>query len=150
MTDAVPNADQHHLIAATTYNECWDLLESERTAAQDRDLVGLAYTSRYHWQRAGGGTEELAIADWMVSRCLAAVGAGDLAVDAAHAAVEGLDPHAPGWLQASLQEGLARAWSAAGDRAARDAAIERARDLLSHEPDVESRVLIEEQIASVP
>ena len=44
-------------------------------------------TSRYHWQQAGGSAEEMAIADWMVSRCFAALGASALALDFARAAL---------------------------------------------------------------
>jgi hypothetical protein len=142
-------SEAHRSLAVRAYNDCWDLLESVRTPQQDRDLVGLAYTSRYHWQQSGGGAEELAIADWMVSRCLAAVGAGALAIDAARAALDAAPADSPTWLQASLFEGLARAFSAAGRSQERDAALKRARVLIMEEPDAESRALIEEQIASV-
>ena len=148
-----PNAlavDDHRRVAAITYNDCWDLLEVERTPEQDRDLIGLALTSRYHWQQAGGGAEELSIADWMVGRAFAAIGAGGPALDFARAAVERQAADTPPWLQASLQEGLARAFSASGDKAERDAAVVRARQILAAEPDAESRELIQGQLDTVP
>jgi hypothetical protein len=142
--------DDHRRLAAVTYNDCWDLLEIERTPQQDRDLIGLALTSRYHWQHAGGGDEELVIADWMVGRAFAAIGAGGPALDFARAAVAGQTTETPPWLQASLQEGLARAFSASGEKAERDAAVVRARELLTAEPDPESRELIQGQLDTVP
>ena len=53
---------------------------------QDLELLGLAFASRYHWGLAGGPKEQ-AIADWMASRCLAAIGEGSLAVRFADSAL---------------------------------------------------------------
>ena len=69
----------HRSIAVSTYNACWDLLESARSAEDDRNLLSLAFTSRYHWLQTGGATQ-WAMADWMVSRCAAAIGEGSLSM----------------------------------------------------------------------
>ncbi len=140
---------EHRTLAVSTYQHCWQLLDNDRTEAQDRDLVGLAFTSRYHWSLAGGSTEH-AIADWMVSRCLAAVGDGPLARVFAESSLGHLEDDSPAWLRASLYEGLARACAADGDRDGRDAGVERARRELAEETDPEDRELIEAQLDDVP
>ena len=151
MTEAtIVSIDDHRRLAATTYNVCWDLLESERTALQDRDLVGLALTSRFHWQRAGGGSEESAIADWMVSRCFAAVGDAAQSMSFAQAALDDLPSDAPEWLKASIHEGLALAYAVAGERVSRDRHVALAHEHLALEPDPESRNLIAGQLATLP
>jgi len=140
---------EHRTLAISTYQHCWQLLDSDRTPEQDRDLVGLAFTSRYHWGFAGGSTEH-AIADWMVSRCLAAVGDAVLSRRFADSSLGFLDDESPAWLRASLYEGLARACAAGGDREGRDEYVARARAELEAEPDPEDRALIEAQLDDVP
>lgn len=56
----------------------------------------------------------------------------------------------PAWLRPSVREGLARAYAAAGDAAARGAALAEADAILAGEPDEESRDLIAAQLADVP
>ncbi len=139
----------HRSLAASSYNGCWALLERPRTPDEDLELLELALTSRHHW-RAAGGPQELAVADWMVSRCLAELGDGDLSLRFALAARQAAPSDAPAWLRASLLEGLARAHAARGDRAARDAAVARATEALALEGDDEDRALIADQLATVP
>jgi len=139
---------EHRKLAVQTYNAAWALLETSRSAAGDRDLLALAMTSRYHWGFAGGA-REAAVADWMVSRCCAAVGAGELAVSYADAALERADEAFPAWLVASLHEGRARAAAAVGDAAGRDRHVTVAQQELAREPDAEDRAVIEEQLADL-
>ena len=140
---------EHRELAASTYNASWELLESPRTPAQDLELLGLALTSRYHWGFAGGAREQ-AVADWMVSRCCAAVGEGSLAVRFASSALDLAPPDAPAWLIASLHEGRARAAAAAGDADGRSQHVALAHEALARETDEEDRALIAAQIAGVP
>ena len=145
MTDALT----HRSLAAQTYNATWELLEASRTPEQDRELLCIAMASRYHWSQEGGQQQQ-AVADWMVSRCFAAVGEGQLALSFAGAALHGMPEDAPPWLRASLLEGMARALSAAGNVRARDGHLARARKELEAETDQENRALIESQIDGVP
>jgi hypothetical protein len=137
----------HRRLAAETYNATWELLEGP--PGHDLDLLCTALTSRYHW-RLVGGPREKAVADWMASRCCAAVGAGELAVRFASAALDGAPTDGPAWLTASLHEGRARAAAAAGDAAGREQHLELARAALDRETDEENRALIASQIADVP
>ena len=144
MSEAV----DHRAVAVRTYNAAWQLLEADRTAAEDLDLLALAMTSRYHWGFAGSA-REAAVADWMVSRCCAAVGAGELAVSYADAALGRADESTPAWLRASLHEGRARAAAAVHDDAGRERHVGLARAELARETDAEDRAVIEEQLADL-
>ena len=138
----------HRAIAISTYGDCWDLLESVRSAEEDRNLMTLAFTSRYHWLKAGGPTEWV-ISDWMVSRCAAAVGEGSLSVTFAKSALAGVADDSPAWLRASMYEGMARACVAIGDLEGKVQHIAQARRELESEESQEDRQLIESQIATV-
>ena len=138
----------HRAIAISTYGDCWDLLESVRSAEEDRNLMTLAFTSRYHWLKAGGPTEWV-ISDWMVSRCAAAVGEGSLSVTFAKSALAGVADDSPAWLLASMHEGMARACVAIGDLEGKVQHIAQARRELESEESQEDRQLIESQIATV-
>lgn len=139
----------HRQLAVGAYNEAWALLETSRTGEDDVNLLAAAFTSRYHWRREGG-SEQAVIADWMCSRCCAAVGEGRLAVRLAEAALTGLATNAPAWLHASVQEGLARAWAAARDHGRRAEHLRRARAALAQETDEEDAQIVRAQIDDVP
>lgn len=140
--------EDHRTIAVATYNACWTLLEADRTPDQDRELLTAAFTSRYHWTQAGGPME-LAVADWMVSRCAAATTDGRLALSFARASLEHDDSEFDPWLRASLLEGLARAHDAVGNPAERDRLVAQAQNVLEHEPDPENAQAIADQLADL-
>jgi hypothetical protein len=141
----------HREVAVESFERCWALLESPyRDDDGDAELLGAAFTSRYHWGIVGGPREAI-VGDWMISRVLAALGEGSLAVRfAARADAAGDGADIPDWLRASTAEGLARAYAAAGDRAARDAWCATAERLVAAIADDEDRELIASQLASVP
>ena len=139
----------HRELASQTFNASWSLLERARSDEEDLELLEVAFTSRYHW-RHEGGPQQVAIADWMVSRCCSELGEGTLALRFAVAALASAPPDAPAWLRASLLEGLARAHAANGDQSSRDDAAHRAAQVLAEETDDDDRALIEAQLASVP
>jgi hypothetical protein len=139
----------HRSLAAGAFNASWTLLERERAADEDLELLEVAFASRHHW-RHEGGAQQIAIADWMVSRCFAELDEPRLALRFAVAAFDEQPDDAPAWLRASLLEGLARAYAVGGDDAARDDAITRARAALDLEPDDESRAVIAEQLSTIP
>jgi hypothetical protein len=138
----------HRSIAVSTFNACWELLESARSAEDDRNLLTSAFTSRYHWLHAGGPAQ-WAVADWMVSRCAAAIGEGNLSMTFAKSALAAVPEDAPAWMRASMYEGMARACAAIGDDDGRVQHIAHARKMLEVEPSQEDRELIESQIATV-
>jgi hypothetical protein len=141
----------HRAVAVTTYNRCWELLETEpRTTADDADLLTSAFTSRYHWTIAGG-PEQHVVADWMVSRAASAVGQPHLALGFAHAAFDRVQHGShPAWLRASVFEVLARAHAAMGDQGRRDQYVSLGRLVLDQEPDPDDRRVIADQLETVP
>ena|ERR1700724_2076930 len=110
----------HRALATQAFNASWSLLERDRTEAEDLELLEVAFTSRHHW-RQEGGPQQIAIADWMVSRCCSELGDGALALRFAVAALAAAPPDA-----------------------------RRAAHVLAEETDDEDRALIEAQLASVP
>ena len=138
----------HMSIAVSTFNISQELLNTTRNGEDDRTLLTAAFTSRHHWQQIGGA-EELAIADWLVSRAAAATGHAAMALQFAQAAIDGDADDFPAWLRASLFEGMARAHHAAGDPAMRDHFIAQARAVLVHESGAADAALIEAQIAEL-
>lgn len=145
----MPDELTHRALATSAFNETWSLLERERTSDEDLELLELALASRHHW-RVEGGAQQVAIADWMVSRCFAELGEPALAVRFATSALASQPRAAPAWLRASLLEGLARAHACAGDAAARDDAVAQAHAALDQETDPEDRAVIAAQLATVP
>lgn len=138
-------SDEHKNFAKETFALCWDLLGRALSDNEKRDLVGYALTSRFHWQQVGGA-QQLAIADWMASRAYASVGQSALAIDYAKASLKYGDEGFPDWLKASLNEGVARAYAAAGDHQMRDKYVARALTELEKESVTEDAGLIRSQI----
>ena len=139
-------------VAVHLYNRTWDLLDlgDQRTEAQTHEMVDAAHASNWHWAQIGG-LEQAVVGAWMISRVHASAGHGEAAVVYAQRAFtllhsgDGL----PDWLEASVQEGLARAHLAAGDRDAAEFAAHAATDALEHVAEDEDRELIRTQLAEL-
>lgn len=134
--------------AVTSYGQCWEMLNRERTPEEDRNLLGASLTSRFHWQQVGGD-QERAVADWMVSRACAAIGEPRLAIKFAWASLNYENRTFPAWLKASLNEGMARAHASAGEISERDRYTSFALKELEAEKDLEDADLIRNQIADL-
>lgn len=139
-------------LAVALFNRTWELLESDRDQAGDREMLTSAMASRLHWQGIGTA-ENYAAGDWLVAHVASHLGYPGLALDfaaAAHQEATTADPAVPRWLLASTQEGLARAHAVAGHDEERDRWAAAARETLAEEEDDEDRELIESQLATVP
>lgn len=139
---------EHRAIAVQTFNRCWDLLEGDRSAEADRELVMCAFTSRYHWLQVGG-PRQFAISDWMVSRAYATTGQGALSIAWAELAQAQTADSEPAWMRASMFEGLARAHKAAGNTAELDRYRELAINTLAEETNEQDAVHIRTQIGEL-
>ena len=140
----------HRAAGAAAFNRCWELLDlPERSADERADLLTEAFVSRFHWAEVGA-LEQLVVAEWMVARAASATGEGALAVRFAARAQSALEPSLPDWLHASVAEGMARAYAAAGDTARREEWRARSEELVAAIADEEDRELIADQLASVP
>ncbi|HEY5786263.1 MAG TPA: SRPBCC domain-containing protein [Microlunatus sp.] len=73
----------HRAQAVEAHQQTWELLErSERTPADEADLVACAFASAYHWARATGRTETTgARGDYLIAKALLAVGRPEAALD---------------------------------------------------------------------
>ncbi len=139
-------------VAVRLYNRTWDLHDvgDERTDAQTHEMIDAAHASNWHWAQIGG-LEQAVVGEWMISRVYASAGYGEAAVRHAQRAFtllhsgDGL----PDWLEASVQEGLARAHLADGDRDAAEFAAHAATDALEKASDPEDRELIAGQLAEL-
>ena len=141
----------HRQVAVDTFNAAWELIDlSVRTPAQDRELLGLAFTSRFHWGVVGGDEEHM-VGDWMIAHVASLQGFGDLAHRYASTALDTARANGwDDWRLASMLEGMARASAALGDGPARDRYAAEARRVLATLDDSNDRELIASQLASIP
>jgi len=113
------NADEHRAQAVDANNSTWELLDGrDYTPADVDELLGRAYAASFHWSRATGRTPANdARASWLLSRCHAVLGQGDLALHhadrcAGHVAAGGLTDFDLGY----AHEARARALACLGRR----------------------------------
>ena len=141
----------HRQVAVDTFNAAWELIDlPARTPALDRELLGLAFTSRYHWGVVGGDEEHM-VGDWLIAHVASLQGLGELAHRFAATALDiaranGWDD----WRLASMLEGMARACAAVDDGPGRDRHAAEARRVLATLEDSNDRELIAAQLASIP
>ena len=81
---AEPDAAWHRRQAIEANNSVWDLLDAERDADGDEELLRRAYAAAYHWDRAAGRSPaNAARAAYMIAKAQLAVGQPALALGAA-------------------------------------------------------------------
>jgi len=144
-------AGWHRQVAVDAFNRAWELIDLlGRTPEQERELLALAFTSRYHWGVVGGD-EEAMVGDWLIAHVASLQGLGELAHRYASSALDIC--RANGWTDwrlASMLEGMARASAVRGDDHARDRYAAEARRVLATVEDEEDRTLIASQLATIP
>jgi hypothetical protein len=150
--DAVLDHDSQRQVAVALFNRVWDLLDAgdARSADATDEMIDAAHASRFLW-RLIGGVEQAIVGEWQISRVYAAAGLGAEAVrhaDISLALLEG-DPDVPDWLPASVHEGRARAFLAAGEPEAAVLAHATAHAALLDIADPEDRELIAAQLAEL-
>ena len=140
---ASDHAQEHRNMAVRLFNRTWELLDdTHRTPAQDREMLGAALGSHYHWGVVGE-ERNFAIGDWQVARVLVELGAVDLAQKFADLALRrAVDGNLGPFLVGCGHEVLARVATAKGDKEARDNHLNRADDLLSMIDDEEERDIL--------
>jgi len=140
-------------LAVGLFNRTWELLEtSDRTAAQDDEMIHAAHASRYHWGEVGEPFH-LARGEWQCARVYSTLGRGEPALWHANRCLAILQANEGGiedWDLPAAYEGLARASAVAGDRAGREAWIARATAALASIADPEDRRIVEADLATVP
>ena len=73
----------HKQLAATCFNQVWDLLEKKsRTLEEQEQMIHLCHSSFWHWTQADECTEQnLSIGYWQLSRVYAVAGQGENALN---------------------------------------------------------------------
>lgn len=61
------SAEMHKKIAATLFNQTWDLIEKKRNPDDDDLMISVSQASLFHWRFAGGDLE-LSRGHWIISR----------------------------------------------------------------------------------
>jgi hypothetical protein len=136
-------------LAASTYNEAFEVVEAANTSSEAIWALELAATSLNLWRRVG--TEQnLAIGLWLYSRALVKAGAPSAAIQAAKSSLKHAEniENPADWLVASCLEGLARALVAA-EHADADKALTAAKDAVAAIAAAEDRELIAGQLADL-
>jgi len=148
--DSSTTAELHRKMAVQLFNHTWTFLdELHRTPAQDRQMLGAALGSYYHWTVVGDERNR-SIADWQVARVLVAVGQPGLAQQFADQALRrAIDDNLGPFLVACGHEVLARVAGAKEDDEARDNHLARAEDLLSVIADAEEREVLQADLDSL-
>ncbi|MGZ4132753.1 MAG: MerR family transcriptional regulator [Actinomycetota bacterium] len=143
--------DDHRRIGVELFNETWTLMEkTDRTPEDDLAMLHTAHASAYHWSQAVHGPEHRARGEWQISRVHTVLGQPEPARYHAEACLRICEEHGIGdWDVAFAHEALARAAMVAGDRAAMDAHLERARELGAQIADPEDRALLEQDLATI-
>lgn len=138
-------------LAAGLFNRVWELLEkSDRSSADEDEMVNAAHASRYLWGDIGDA-QNYAIGDWQISRVYAVLGRAEPAVHHARRCHDqALNVDDQPWLLASAYEALARAYAVAGDRAAALEWKAKAVARLAEVDDPDDRQIVERDIATLP
>jgi hypothetical protein len=137
-------------LAVDLFNHVWALLETpDRTPMQDDEMLHAAHASRHHWAEVGEPVN-LARGEWQCSRVYAVLGRSEPAMWHARRCLALCEEHGIGDFDIAFAwEAIARAALVAGDRAAADDAIARARQLADAIADDEDRHLLAIDLASI-
>ena len=151
---AVPSddvaADWHRAQGIECNNGCWEMIEADRNAANDEELLRRAYASAYHWQRAARRTPTNEVrALWMLAKAHLIVGGVQQSLHYANACMaltvaEGLAD----FDLAYAHECLARALRASGDHDR--AALEWAAAKAVSVADPQDRAIVDADLATGP
>lgn len=141
------DASLHRKMAVKLYNRTWALLdETNRSPADEREMLGSALGSHYHWSLVGD-EKNFAISDWQVARVLATIGQPDLAQQFADQSLRrAVDENLGPFMVGCGHEVLARVAAAKGDTEARDNHLARADDILSVIRDEEERQVLKSDL----
>ena len=138
-------------LAADLFNHTWALLEkSDRTPAEDDEMIHGAHASRFHWGEVGEPVN-LARGEWQCARVYSVLGRAEPALYHArrcleiHEAIGSAD-----WDIAAAYEGMARAYVAAGDAGQVAYWKARAVEALDGIADRDDREIVEGDIATLP
>lgn len=146
----LPAAEERRL-AADLFNLVWELLETTgRSTEQDDQMLHAAHASRYHWGQVGEPANR-ARGEWQCSRVYAVLGRAEPALHHARRCLQICEQHGIGDFDiAGAHEGLARAYSVAGDKAEAARHVTLGREACERIAEDEDRQIILGDLATVP
>lgn len=130
MNELKPSLDKetHRKLAIDLFNYTWDLIEkSDRSEADDEEMINAAHTSRFHWGIAGIPLN-FARGEWQISRVYSLVGRAEPALYHAKKSLEHcLSNNFSAFDLGFAYEALARGYAVEGNSQQRDENISLAR-----------------------
>ncbi|MFQ5908230.1 MAG: hypothetical protein ACE5JE_05330 [Thermoplasmata archaeon] len=143
--------ESHRKFAVDLFNHTWDLLDKEnRTEEEDDRMVHAAHASRLHWGEVGE-PQNLAVGEWQIARVYSALHRAEPALHHARHSLEIVEANGlTGFYRASALEGVAKAYSVAGDADKSRDYIQQARGESEKITDREERDLLFSQLAEIP
>lgn len=147
---AVDEAAAHVHFSAACFNRAWTLIErTDRTPADDEEMIALNQASLWHWsQRPDVGDRQRSIGYWQASRIRALLGHGVEAVRYAKLCLDHSDGLSP-FYRAYAHEAMARAASVLGDATACRAQAMQARVYVQAIVDVDEREQVLADLATL-
>jgi hypothetical protein len=142
----------HRKTAKRCFNEAWDYLEKKnRDADDDRHMLHLAHTARYHWAFVRAPKKEQmrhrAVGDWQISRVYATLNQPSLALLFAKSALETMQKNNLSDVLHTGYEAVARAHTVAKEfKTARDYLRRARKQLAKSNVDDEDRKIYSDQI----
>jgi hypothetical protein len=124
-------AEWHRSQAVECNNSTWEMIEAERTPANDEEMLRRAYASAYHWDRAARrGPENDARAAWLLAKVQLLAGNPTLSLRYADRSLAVCEEHGlKDFDLAYAHEGRARALRALGDDEAAAHSLELAKSV---------------------
>lgn len=139
----------HRQLGVELFNDVWTLLKSDRTPADDDEMVHAAHASRFHWGKVGTA-ENLGRGEWQISRVYSVLGRAEPALYHARRYLEICEQNGIGdWDLAFAYEALARASRVAGDEEAVRGYVRKAREAGEQIAEQDDRELFESDIAEL-
>ena len=116
--DEAPSKEEHRKFAVSLFNLTWSLLDKkDRTVEENDKMVHAAHASRYHWGEIGTSLE-FERGEWQISRVYSVLGRSEPALFHAKRCLDICKKNNIGDFDiAFAYEAMARAHSAAGDKA---------------------------------
>lgn len=143
----------HENLSVHCFNSAWDLMDkTERTSAEDEDMLRLSMASCWHWtQRPDCTSQHLSIGYWQVSRIHSMLGRsiearryGELCLAASHD-----DAVAP-FALAYAYEALARAAAIAKNEAMKLEYVALANKIINIISDADTQKMLLDDLATIP
>lgn len=143
-------ATAHKYFAAHCFNSAWGLIDKkDRTPDEDEAMVQLCQSSLWHWnQRSDCTPTNLSVGYWQAARVYAILGQNDNALHYGHLSLKAAQDAGPFYVGYAF-EALARAALGAGDTAARDDYLQKAREQATAISDAEERQMLEDDLKTI-